>query len=70
MAGPIQITLPPGVEMTQEQANKVFGTFLKSRVSSKTRDVAVRAAQKDLIAAHKAEYDKSVEKYLANPPKK
>ena len=70
MAAPLQIQLPAGVEMTQEQVNKVFGTFLKSRVSTKVRDTAVRSAQKELIAAHKPEYDKLVEKYLANPAKK
>ncbi len=50
-----QITLPTG--MTSEDFNKAFASWMKQRVSTKERDTATRKAQKDLIAAHKAEYD-------------
>jgi len=55
------ITLPPG--MTQEGFLKAFASFQNSRVATAVRDKAVRSAVKDLIDAHKPEYDRLVAKY-------
>jgi len=57
----VKVTLPAG--MTKEEFDKLFGTFQKSRLSTKARDKAVRSATKDLISAHKSEYDGLVAKY-------
>jgi endonuclease III len=59
----VQVTVPDG--MTQEEFMKAFQTFQKARIAAQTRDKAVRAAMKQLIANHKAEYDKLVESKLA-----
>ena len=59
--GKVQVTLPEG--MTLEAFNKAFASFQTSRVATQVRDKAVRSAMKDLIAAHKPEYDVLVKKY-------
>ena len=53
-----EIELPAGVDLEGVDLNKLFGTFLKSRISGQARDKAVREATKQLIKAHKADYDK------------
>lgn len=58
----VKIPLPEG--MSQEDFLKLFNTFQKQRVATGARDKAVRSATKDLITAHKAEYEKILEKYL------
>ena len=50
------IKLPEG--MSASEFEKLFGTFMKQRVSTAARDKAVRTATKQLVDAHKAEYDK------------
>lgn len=52
------VELPEGVDLEGVDLEKLFGTFLKSRVSGQARDKATREATKQLIKAHKAEYDK------------
>lgn len=62
MAGEaVPITLPEG--MSEADFLKAFASFQKQRVATTVRDKAVRAATKDLIAAHKPEYDKLLAKY-------
>lgn len=56
------VTLPEG--MTKEAFEKAFASFQKSKVATTVRDKAVRSAVKDLIAAHKAEYDRLVKQYM------
>jgi len=55
------IQLPPG--MSKEVFEKAFATFQKTRIATAIRDKAVRSATKDLIAAHKPEYDRLVKLY-------
>jgi hypothetical protein len=62
MAAEVKIPLPEG--MSQEDFLKLFNTFQKQRVATGARDKAVRSATKDLIALHKPEYEKILEKYL------
>ena len=61
----VEIELPEGVE-SKEALDKLFATFMKQRVSGKSRDKAIRTAMKSLIDAHKAEYDRLV---ATNMPK-
>ncbi len=62
MADPtVQMTLPPG--MSQEEFMKAFASFQKSRVSTAARDKSTRSATKDLIAAHKDEFERLMKKY-------
>ena len=60
--GAVQVALPPG--MTQEEFLKAFASFQKQRVSTTIRDKATRSATKDLIAAHKTEFDGYLKKYM------
>jgi hypothetical protein len=62
MAGE-NVALPIPAGMTAEDVKKAYASFLKSRVATQERDKAVRAATKDLIAAHKEQYDGLVKKY-------
>lgn len=63
MPGPeVTITLPEG--MSEADFAKAFASFQKSRVATAVRDKAVRAAVKDLINAHKPEYEGYVKKYM------
>ena len=55
----VQVEIPAG--MSAEDLNKLFGTFLKQRVSGKARDKAKASAIKKLIAAHEEEYEKFLE---------
>ena len=57
----VPITLPSG--MTKEDFEKAFASFQKTRVATQVRDKAVRSAMKDLITAHRAEYDRLVKQY-------
>lgn len=57
-----QITLPEG--MSQDDFMKAFASFQKSRVATQVRDKAARSAVKDLIAAHKPDYDRLLAKYM------
>jgi len=62
MADPTtQITLPPG--MTQEEFLKAFSSFQKQRANTTIRDRGTRLATKDLIAAHKVEFENLLKKY-------
>ena len=58
----VKINVPAG--MTEEQVKDLFASFVKQRVETKARDKAVAQATKDLKAAHKAEYDALLAKYL------
>lgn len=64
----VEVKVPDG--MTQEAFEKAMESFIKQRVVAGARDKAIRAAMKDLIAAHKPEYDTSVEKYMKTPKAK
>lgn len=57
-----EVELPEG--MSPADFNKLFGTWQKQRISGKARDKAVRSAIKDLIEAHKPQYDTLVDKYM------
>ena len=57
-----QFEVPAG--MSESEAKKLFATFLKQRQNTQVRDKAVRSATKDLIDAHKDEYDTLVTKYM------
>ena len=52
-----EVELPEGVDLSGVDLQKLFGTFLKSRISGAARDKAVREATKKLITAHKAQYE-------------
>lgn len=56
-----QYTLPEG--MTQGDFLKAFESFQKTRVATTIRDKATRSAVKDLITAHKPEYERLLAKY-------
>ena len=58
----VSIKLPEG--MDKSQFGKLFDTFLKQRVSTQARDKAVRAATKDVVNAHKPEYEAALAKYM------
>ena len=62
-----QVTLPPG--MTKEQFDKLFASFLDSRVAGKARDLAYRSATKDLVTAHTSEFNGYLQKYGYVPTK-
>ena len=53
-----EIEIPAGVNLEGIDLNKLFGTFLKSRISGQARDKGVREATKKLINAHKPEYER------------
>jgi len=54
----IELEAPEGVDLSKVDVNKLFSTFLKSRISGQARDQAVRKATKQLIDAHKPEYQR------------
>ena len=57
----VDVKLPEG--MSKADFDKLFGTFIKQRVTSKVRDTAINAAKKELVNKHKDEYDALVAKY-------
>ena len=61
----VEVELPEGID-SKESLDKLFATFMKQRVSGKSRDKAIRTATKTLITNHKPEYDKLV---ATNMPK-
>jgi endonuclease III len=46
-----------------EEIQKLFDTFVKTRISTKAHDKAVQLATKDLKTKYATEYKASVEKY-------
>lgn len=60
----VEIQLPKELQGKSEaEVKKLFNTFLNQRVTGQAKDKANRAAMKDLIDAHKPEYEKLVAKY-------
>lgn len=55
-------------DMSQEEKAAAFDQMQEKRQSRKGNSTAKRSAVKDLIAAHKAEYDASYAKYLKAKP--
>lgn len=49
---------------SEAEFEKLFASFMKQRVSTAARDKATRAAQKELIEKHRADYDTILAKHM------
>ena len=58
----VAIKLPDG--MSQVEFEKLFATFQKQRVNTAAKDKAVRQATREVLQAHKDEYDALLAKYI------
>ena len=66
MAEDVKVAMKLPAGMSEAEAGKLFQTFLNQRTTGKAREKAIRLATKDLVLAHKAQYDDLVAKYTPN----